>query len=151
MSKLPLVTSDTIERYGVPWANVDNYGAKLRDGEPLIINTDLSSGEGIHWMCAMPIGDTLFVVDSLGADNVRPHDDLMFDIARRAGLTPQFYRGRFQYADNSNCGWFALYIAKMLQKMKHPSIASATSAIARVFGRSADDGDLRVIRDAFHL
>ena len=43
-----LINSEDIKRNNLKWSMVDNI--KLSYKEPLIMNTDISSGQGIHWI-----------------------------------------------------------------------------------------------------
>ena len=43
-----LINSNDINKNNLKWSMVDNI--KLSYKEPLIMNTDISNGQGIHWI-----------------------------------------------------------------------------------------------------
>lgn len=145
------VTSYDLEGNGFDWYNVDRI-PKIRDGEVIIINTDLSSGPGIHWVSGKRFGRDFFIVDSLGPSNFRVYDKIMLQKLKRQGLNVLFYNGKFQYGPktmpaNSACGWFAQTTATLLRQSS--TIAEADKKIAKMFGRTADDGDIRKLIGIF--
>lgn len=127
------------------FANVDNYDQKLQDSQPLIINTDLSNGEGIHWIVLYPKDGTLYVIDPLGPKNYRPYDNVFSQVASQSGLTIKYFPGRFQFNNSQECGWFAIYVAKLLQKTN----GDPFNIVKSTFGRTADRGDQTVLKNAF--
>jgi hypothetical protein len=71
----------------------------------------------------------------------------MFKIIKQHGMTPKFYNDNFQYADNSQCGWFAIFVAKLINKNKDADIFEL---LDDVFGSNgADDNDIKVLEKAF--
>jgi hypothetical protein len=132
---------------------INTFGNLLKnDREAFIVNTDHTSGTGIHWITIMPIDDRVFIVDSLGQNNVRPYDNIMFSTFANAGLEPVFYRGRFQWDNDSLCGWFAIYVTKMLNdNAKGISVPIANKLISNTFGHTADDHDVKILINAFGL
>ena len=56
---------------------VDNI--KLTFKDPLIVNTDISSGPGIHWIVLYPVKEICYIIDPLGENNFRPYDKIMID------------------------------------------------------------------------
>jgi hypothetical protein len=122
---------------------------ELSPKEAFVVNTDVSSGQGIHWI-TMKVGDhgVVYVVDSLGRKNLRPHDELMLKAFADTGLTPQWYPGVFQYEDSSLCGWFAIFCARLINK--YP-LDPPFKLIKDVFGYTADDGDIHQLIKSFGL
>lgn len=126
---------------------VDEFGRLLEQDDAFIINTDKSDGAGIHWITMYPKDNTLYIIDSLGKNNERPYDKIMFKIIKQHGLKPVFYHDNFQYADNSHCGWYAIYVAKLINKNKDADIFEM---LDDVFGANgADDNDIKVLEEAF--
>ena len=56
---------------------VDNI--KLSYKEPLIMNTDISSGPGIHWIVLYPVDKVCYIFYPLGENNFRPYDKIMIE------------------------------------------------------------------------
>ena len=63
---------------------VDNI--KLYHKEPLIVNTDLSSGPGIHWIVLYPVDNICYIFDPLGENNYRLYDNIKINKIREYGL-----------------------------------------------------------------
>lgn len=122
---------------------IDNFGKLLKQDDAFIVNTDKSNGEGIHWIVMFPQDDKLFIVDSLGKKNERPYDKIMFNTIRKHGLKPYFYHDSFQYADNSMCGWFAIYVSKLINANKDADLSQMLDDIFKNNG--ADDKDIEVL------
>ncbi len=57
----------------IPWSMVDN----IKYLKFQIVNTDISSGPGIHWICIAQLNDGSLIVDPLGPMNERLYDDIM--------------------------------------------------------------------------
>lgn len=94
-----------------------------------------------------PKNNKLYIIDSLGKDNYRQYDDIMFKIIKQEGLTPVFYHDYFQYADNSQCGWFAIFVTKLINKNKTVDVFKMLDDI---FGNNGpDDNDIKVLENAF--
>lgn len=144
-----MINSDDLEKNGVRWSMVDELRDNLYDREPLCMNTDVK-GEGtqggIHWITVYPRGDTIYIIDSLGKDNYRLYDNLMF--SQMVGMKVRFFNGKFQYDDDVLCGFFTIYICKMLQNNPECDVFEE---VEKVFGLSADDGDIRKLIDAFGM
>lgn len=142
-----LISDEDIQKNGLDVAMVDNF--ELKDKKPIIINTDVSTGQGIHWITLMPFFNdgVCMVIDSLGPNNFRRYDQIMYDRIASYGLKSLFYEGSFQYLDSSQCGFFAIMVAQKLKQMKNPSIEKVVSLLDRLFGknRSPDDNDLSQI------
>jgi len=143
-----LINGNDITKNKLKYAMVDTFAPLLKTNEAFIINTDLSSGQGIHWITLYPKNGICYIIDSLGAENDRPNDDVMFEIIEDAGLKPKFYPHSYQYMDNSMCGWFAMYVCKLINKNKS---AHPFKLVNDVFGNSADDGDIQKLIDAFGM
>ena len=67
---------------------VDNI--KLTFKDPLIVNTDISSGPGIHWIVLYPVKEICYIIDPLGENNFRPYDKIMIDKINEFGLKIKF-------------------------------------------------------------
>ena len=151
-NELPLITNKDIEEYGIKWAMVDKFGPLLKDRRAIVVNTDVSSGEGIHWIVMIPIDDVVYIVDSLGEEtNERQYDDIMFDTIRKRGYNIKFYDGLYQYKDSVLCGYFAIYIALLFNHTPNISLEKAHDIVYKNFGYSSDVNDVRNILNFFHL
>ena len=109
-----LINSEDIKRNNLKWSMVDNI--KLSYKEPLIMNTDISSGPGIHWIVLYPVKEICYIIDPLGENNFRPYDKIMIDKINEFGLKIKFYPGRIQFKNSNLCGYFSIMIAKYLKK-----------------------------------
>ena len=89
---------------------VDNI--KLSYKEPLIMNTDISSGPGIHWIVLYPVDKVCYIFDPLGENNFRPYDKIMIEKINEYDLKIKFYPGRIQFKNSNLCGYFSIMIAK---------------------------------------
>lgn len=140
-----LISGHDIKANGLQYASIDTIQSKLRLHHPLIVNTDLSSGGGIHWFVLYPTANKVVVIDSLGQYNERPYDNVMLEqIGRHV-----FYPGRYQYDNSNQCGWFAIYVAKLLETHQPTTVREVFKLVKQAFGRTADDGDLRKLIKAF--
>jgi hypothetical protein len=143
-----LINGNDITKNNLKWAMVDKFAPLLRNEEAFIINTDLSSGNGIHWVVLYPRGNICYIIDSLGQDNDRPNDDILYETIEDAGLKAKFYPHSFQFLDNSMCGFFAMYVCKLINKNKN---ADVFKMVTDVFGTDADDGDIQKLIDGFGM
>lgn len=80
---------------------------------------------------------------------MRPYDKIMFKTIKDAGYSYKLYPGEMQYADNSMCGYFAIFIAKQLQNIQSGS--DIFPIVKNIFGITADDGDINILLKYFKL
>lgn len=123
---------------------VDNI--KLTFKDPLIVNTDISSGPGIHWIVLYPVKDICYIIDPLGENNFRPYDKIMIDIINDYGLKIKFYPGRIQFKNSNLCGYFSIMIAKYLKKYEPDN---PIHLINELFGLKADNNDIKQLINHF--
>lgn len=92
----------------------------------------------------------VYIIDSLGPENEgqRPYDDIMYDVLDDNGFTHDFYPYAYQYENNSMCGWFAIYAAKLINENKNKN---PYKLIYDVFDDIADDGDIKHLMQAFGM
>ena len=63
-----MISSEDLDRLNLPWSYVDQV--KLRLHEPLIVNTDLSGGPGVHWIVLVKLRHGIvYMYDPLGPKN----------------------------------------------------------------------------------
>ena len=151
-----MITSKDIERNGLKWSMIDTFAPLLKhDRKAFVVNSDKETSQGRHWFVMLPIDDVVFIVDSLGKNNKRGNDGLMLKIIKDNGFIPQFYNGAFQYSNDSMCGFFSIYIAKMLNKYQGkvdqgkltPEIASRL--VEKAFGKHPSEKDIFRLIKAF--
>lgn len=133
-----LINSEDIKKNNLKWSMVDNI--KLSYKEPLIMNTDISSGPGIHWIVLYPVDKVCYIFDPLGENNFRPYDKIMIDKINDYDLKIKFYPGRIQFKNNNLCGYFSIMIAKYLKKYEPDE---PFKLINELFGLKPDNNDIK--------
>ena len=133
-----LINSEDIKRNNLKWSMVDNI--KLSYKEPLIMNTDISSGPGIHWIVLYPVDKVCYIFDPLGENNFRPYDKIMIDKINDYNLKIKFYPGRIQFKNSNLCGYFSIMIAKYLKKYEPDQ---PFKIINELFGLKPDNNDIK--------
>jgi hypothetical protein len=154
-----LINAQDIERAGFPWRYIDNIEPRdLEANRAIIVNTDREDGPGVHWIAIIPLHNReVFIFDPLGANNSRVDsagvpsmNELKLDLHRAKF---RMYPYAVQMKSSTHCGWFSLYVAKMLQDhlIVHPkaSARELNALIEDKFGRSADPADEREMRGGF--
>ena len=133
-----LINSEDIKKNNLKWSMVDNI--KLSYKEPLIMNTDISSGPGIHWIVLYPVDKVCYIFDPLGENNFRPYDKIMIDKLNDYNLKIKFYPGRIQFKNSNLCGYFSIMIAKYLKKYEPDE---PFKLINELFGLKPDNNDIK--------
>ena len=133
-----LINSEDIKRNNLKWSMVDNI--KLSYKEPLIMNTDIYSGPGIHWIVLYPVDKVCYIFDPLGENNFRPYDKIMIDKINDYDLKIKFYPGRIQFKNSNLCGYFSIMIAKYLKKYEPDE---PFKIINELFGLKPDNNDIK--------
>ena len=133
-----LINSEDIKKNNLKWSMVDNI--KLSYKEPLIMNTDISSGPGIHWIVLYPVDKVCYIFDPLGENNFRPYDKIMIDKINDYDLKIKFYPGRIQFKNSNLCGYFSIMIAKYLKKYEPDQ---PFEIINELFGLKPDNNDIK--------
>jgi hypothetical protein len=152
------INSNDIEQNGLKWCSVDEIGKMLKIGNIFLVNTDLSSGPGIHWLCACCLVDgnqnVLYVVDPLGPENERPNDKVMLDIAHNNNYDVELYPHTIQEKWSVHCGYFSIVVAKLmiwLKKQNRLTIDDIEKETIKLFGRYADLSDEALLAQLFGL
>lgn len=131
---------------------VDTFKNLLNENEAFIVNTDLSSGSGIHWIVIYRNNDNLLIIDPLGKKNYRPYDAIMFKTIKDVGLKYKFFDDDIQYSNNSLCGWYSIYVAKLINKNKDKSINEIIDILNSKFkSNGADDDDEKILEKSFGI
>ena len=133
-----LINSEDIKKNNLKWSMVDNI--KLTYKEPLIMNTDISSGPGIHWIVLYPVDKVCYIFDPLGENNFRPYDKIMIEKLNDYDLKIKFYPGRIQFKNSNLCGYFSIMIAKYLKKYEPDE---PFKLINELFGLKPDNNDIK--------
>lgn len=129
---------------------IDNI-PRLNESETIIVNTDVNTGGGIHWITLFKIENILYIYDPLGKSNKRDNQEILNDYAESQQLKIYFYPYETQYKDSSLCGWFSIYVGKVFTQQKPKTIKECDHIIYTIFGDSADDGDVQKIINAFGI
>jgi hypothetical protein len=154
------VTAGEIVKAGFKWSYADQADRRLRSlaiGEPLIVNTDLTGGEGVHWVVLTRLsGGHIYLYDPLGPSNDRvASDGSAVDLPYT-----HIYPYESQLSSTGHCGYFAVYVARIIRRLmraagnrddsqsrtsQHDRLTplAITNAIKAEFGRSADWGDAK--------
>ena len=133
-----LINSEDIKKNNLKWSMVNNI--KLSYKEPLIMNTDISSGPGIHWIVLYPVDKVCYIFDPLGENNFRPYDKIMIDKINDYDLKIKCYPGRIQFKNSNLCGYFSIMIAKYLKKYEPDE---PFKIINELFGLKPDNNDIK--------
>jgi len=152
-----MISSADIEENHLQWTMIDKF---VPTRTPIVLNTDTSSGPGIHWIVAFIHQGSGYVFDSLGPHSYRgtsdgqPSDPILRGAFSQVGVKKiHFYPYTSQLESSSLCGWFAIYSASMIRKYlssyPHASASELDAIIESRFGTSADGGDERVLEAAF--
>ena len=107
------ITSNDLKHFGQPWAMADEIAAKLQEGQPLVVNTDLAGGPGIHWITLFRMGRKTLLFDPLGKDNCRDNDAVIREQIGRTGSEAEVMNLRVQAKKSTHCGFFALAAAQL--------------------------------------
>jgi hypothetical protein len=118
--------------------------------EPIILNNDYSDGGGIHWMCLLDNGKTLFVYDPLSND-VSPVLQELKQYCKRNKRQLMITPYAHQHIKSNMCGYYSLYMANLMRKTIKKGIDITPQLfkdlVIRSFGRRPDKQDvLRCLR-----
>lgn len=145
------MSNSDISANGIPVRMIDNFDDTLsNNANAFVLNTDVSSGPGIHYIAVIRIAkNKVFIIDSLGKNNYRPNDDLMFQTFKDHGVSWQFYPYKFQVNDSTRCGWWAVWTIKLVLSLDRMTPRSITNALVAYVGKTADNEDENVLQGAF--
>jgi len=97
----------------------DKLPKQIKTNHFAIVNTDVSSGNGVHWFCIFRYStSTLEVFDSLGIDNEKKGLLHSFNYGNLREV--EFNATQFQSNDSDSCGKFVLYfLINRLHNLDH--------------------------------
>jgi len=124
---------------------VDRVGqtiGKMSNYQSFVINTDIAGNPGVHWLAARIEPRILRVIDPLGANNDRGTDHILKREALKSGRRVIFHPYAMQTLNSDHCGYFAVAIAHLLQKMNAASPIAIGNMLIKHFGKTPDRGDL---------
>jgi len=108
---MKLVTSDYLERYGIPWCYREASGAMAKLKYAFVINLDDMTGPGTHWTTARVVDGVLYYADPFGAFlNGWPPAEL-------SNYPLIVNRLTFQRPETALCGYYAMLFAKKMDTM----------------------------------
>lgn len=118
----------------------------LRLHEPHIVNTDRTGGPGVHWIVLVKLRHgIIYLYDPLGPKN-RLVDQYGRSVRSLIKANRQ-YPYETQIDTTSHCGYFAIFVARLIQDMvksgSELTPTTITKAIEAHFGQSADWGDVK--------
>jgi len=144
-----LITSTDIERAGFPWAMTDTLGPTLKQNSIIIVNSDISRGDGIHWLVIICHQGVCLVIDPLGPNNELPYRNLMEQSIKTQGWRIRYYSYKFQMPSSYHCGQFSILVARLARLMIKKNQYSHHHMIQQLtglFGKTADVGDEAKLR-----
>jgi len=149
-----MMSNNDIQKNGYDVEMVDTFEKLLQYDKPFVVNTDVSTGQGIHYICLYKYDENnVFIIDSLGPHNFRPYDKIMFDILRKNHLNFSFYPYKFQTNKSIKCGWWAIWCCHLIDiLLKHydninPQII--TENVVKFVGKTAENYDEFVLAKSF--
>jgi uncharacterized protein YneF (UPF0154 family) len=133
---------------GFKWYSANTIPKDLKVGQPIIVNTDLKSGFGVHWITMIKLDPkNKYVYDPLGKNNPRISgqgqlvDSLLLD------KSTHLYPYESEMRSSKDCGYFAIFVARLMKKAfaRNPSVTSdqIDALIQKKFGKTADKGDVK--------
>ena len=129
-------------------------------GKAMLCNTDTHDGGGIHWIVVLKISREVgYIFDPLGPKNPRVNSRAMPTtttiIAQLNAMRVHLYPYRVQALNNSLCGWYSIYIARLMNdyiNQVSPRVVTPEeldAVIESQFGKSATRGDIMKLARAF--
>ena len=136
------------------WCSVDTIDKCLGDDTPFILNSDISSGKGYHWLCCYEYSPNhLFIIDPLGPKNYRPYNNIMMKILKENNYDVIYYPFKFQQQLSNLCGEWSIWVAKIIEELKNEyeevTPRLITKKLVSLVGRTADKKDVLQLIDAF--
>lgn len=142
---------------GLDWSMMDKF---IPTATPQVVNTDISTGPGDHWIVAFINKGEGYVYDPLGPDNHRvttdfiDSDPFLISAFRAKGIhNIHIYPYASQLKTSALCGWFSIFVATLLRDYleDYPDTSNEEldTAIALEFGESADKRDEKILEYAF--
>lgn len=153
MDDSELISTSDITSNGLVCGMIDNFINKLKENRAIVVNTDINAGAGVHWVTMILHDGTVYIIDPLGEKNIsqRPYDDIMFKAIEDANYDVLMYPGKFQDPRSSLCGFFSIYTAKILNKLKDVNPETIYDTVDKAFGLSADRNDVDKLMEGFGL
>jgi len=153
-----MIWSSDIIQNGLEYRNPDTIDDRaMMSNKAFILNSDLARGEGIHWLTIFydKVNKTTIIIDTLGPKNYRPNDKIMMDKLKQYGRV-LFYDGKIQFLKSVWCGWFSVYICKLInnipeEKRTYDNIIKAIDDKFNMDGldRKPSSMDEKLIIDSF--
>lgn len=150
-----MMSNDLIEENGITVKPIDAFENELKVGNVFILNTDLSVGRGIHYIVMYVYKpNKVFIIDSLGSKpKGRPYDAVMKQILDENNMTWKFYPYTFQTDDSKLCGYWAIWVVKLIEELKkhyyHPSPKLIIHELQEHFTKSASVENNKELVEAF--
>lgn len=128
---------------------IDQFENEIKTNEPIIVNTDTDDNNGVHWIVIVERPtQKLYIYDPLGKKNKRVNSQGQSVNTFLSG--GRFYPYESQLKTTTNCGYFAIYVAKLLKEYldENPNATNGEldNIIINKFGTSADFGDAKLVK-----
>jgi len=114
-----LITSEDIERNGFRWYSADTIPEGIRNGDVFLVNTDVSKGQGIHWITVCKRQGNIYVFDPLGPNNDRDNNDIIIENLSASVANPDnihIITKKSQNINANTCGWISLLTAAIWEQ-----------------------------------
>lgn len=96
----------------------DELPKYIKQNESGVINLDLSTGPGTHWVCYYndPKLNYVEYIDSFGV----PPDDRTLRFLRTSMKYVRYNDSQLQHIDSQRCGWYCVHYIRERSKGKSP-------------------------------
>jgi len=107
-----MISSDDLDRIGIPWCFRQDSASLAKTGVPFIINLDDKGHKGTHWTAARVINGVLYYADPFGTIlNGWPPIEL-------AGYPRVINEVSFQRPNTQLCGYYAICFVNAMQGLR---------------------------------
>jgi len=144
-NKSELISNMDIEYFDCKWCTIDNLEKNLKYislTNPYIVNTGLSTGQGIHWVVVIKNNNNIGLIDPLGHENNRDNNNILNNLIDKYNLNLKIATFQIQKDTSVLCGYFAIYICHIIKNNNFNSIDEIFYHIKNIFGSYPDIVDV---------
>ena len=125
---------------------IDQLDRLLSSPGPFLLNHDRSSGEGTHWTTIFLDKNVLYSYDPLGP-SVSPLPKELLEFAKEHNLQIVESPYRHQYKNSNLCGYHALLVAKLIEKLNPLTPDLFLDMLYKLHGNKPDVDDVRLLAE----